>query len=41
MVGAVVARLYVRCQDHGTSRLHHLVRSLCDLHSLGPLALGV
>ena len=44
MAGAVVARPQMRCQGHvapGTSRLHHSVRSLRDLHSLRPAALGV
>ena len=41
---ALVAMLKMRRQGHvahGTSRLYPSVRSLCDLHSLRPPALGV
>ena len=41
---ALVAMLKMRRQGHiahGTSRLYPSVRSLRDLHSLGPPALGV
>ena len=38
LANAVVTRSQMRCHGyvaHGTSQLYHLVRSLCDLHSLG------
>ena len=38
IAGAAVATAKMRCYGrvaHGTSRLHHSVRSLRDLHSLG------
>ena len=44
MADAVVARPKMHYQGHvahDTSRLHHSVQSLRDLHSLGPAALGV
>ena len=40
---AIVTRMRMRCYDHmahGTSPLYTSVRSLRDLHSLGPSALG-
>ena len=43
IVSAVVATMRMRRQGHvahGTSPLYTLVRSLRDLHSLGPSALG-
>ena len=43
IASAVVTRMRMRCYDHmahGTSPLYTSVRSLRDLHSLGPSALG-
>ena len=43
IVSAVVTRMRMRCYGHmahGTSPLYTSVRSLHDLHSLGPAALG-
>ncbi len=43
IASAVVATMRTRCYGHvahGTSRLYTSVRSLRDLHSLGPSALG-
>ena len=43
VASAVITRVRKHCYGHvahGTSQLHTSVRSLCDLHSLGPLALG-
>ena len=43
IASAVVSRMRMRCYDHmahGTSPLYTSVRSLRDLHSLGPSALG-
>ena len=43
LASAVVATMRMHCQGHvahGTSRLYTSVRSLCNLHSLGPSALS-
>ena len=43
LASAVVTKMRMRCYDHmahGTSPLYTSVRSLRDLHSLGPSALG-